>query len=58
MKIILFYHALTDLVITQSQMLLPTAELAIPTLTPTKKTNAEIETQPLAAETKAKKGLK
>ena len=39
-------------------MLLPTAELAIPTLTPTKKTNAEIETQPLAAETKAKKGLK
>ena len=58
MKIILFYHALTDLVITQSQMLIPTAELAIPTLTPTKKTNAETETQPLAAETKAKKGSK
>ena len=40
--------------ITQSQMFIPTAELAIPTLTPTNKTNAKIETQTLTAETKAK----
>ena len=40
--------------ITQSQMFIRTAELAIPTLTPTNKTNAKIETQTLTAETKAK----
>ena len=36
----------------------PTAELAIPTGTPTNEANAEIETQPLTAETKNKKMFK
>ena len=41
-----------------TQMFIPTAELALPTGTPTNKTNAEMETQPLAAETKVRKRSK
>ena len=37
------------------QIFNPTAELAVIIGTPTNKTNAEIETQPLTAETKARK---
>ena len=37
------------------QIFLPTAELVIPTRTPTNKANAEIKTQPLTAEIKTRK---
>ena len=38
-----------------AQIFIPTAKLEIPTGTPTNEANAEIETQPLTAETKARK---
>ena len=41
-----------------AQIFNPTAELAIPTETPTNEVNSEIETQPLTAETKTKKKKK
>ena len=37
-----------------AQIFIPTTGLAIPTEVPTKKVNAEIETQPLTAETKTR----
>ena len=40
------------------QIFIPTAELAIPTGTPTNEANAEIGTQPLTVETKTRKCLK
>ena len=38
-----------------AQIVNPTAELAIPTRTPTNEVNAEIETHPLTAEAKPRK---
>ena len=38
-----------------AQIYNPTAELAIPSATPTKEVNAQIKTQPLTAETKTRK---
>ena len=43
-----------DYAAVNAQIFNPTAELVIPTETPTNEANAEIETQPLTAETKTR----